>query len=139
MSFKIENVRLNSSFFSYKNTTTFWTCNPFLKENFLFYILSYQSDSLTSTKNALFNTNFPAPRKKWRKKTYVFISHFEIESYPFKAQHLISDFTPYFTPKIPHLRVHYINQHIPINQIVTKITQMQKTPFLRITAKNNPF
>ena len=68
-----------------------------------------------------------------------FISHFEIESYPFKAQHLISDFTPYFTPKIPHLRVHYINQHIPINQIVTKITQMQKTPFLRITAKNNPF
>ena len=62
-----------------------------------------------------------------------------MKSYPFKAQHLISDFTPYFTPKIPHLRVHYINQHITINQSITKIAKVPKYAFLQKTAQNSPF
>ena len=62
-----------------------------------------------------------------------------MKSYPFKAQHLISNFTPYFTPKIPHLRVHYINQHITINQSITKIAKVPKHAFLQKTAQNSPF
>ena len=56
----------------HKNTTTFWTCNPFHKYFFFFYILSYQSDSLRSTKNRLSDTNSFEDRPKWLKKTNVF-------------------------------------------------------------------
>ena len=41
---------------------------------FLFYILSYQSDSLTSTKNQLSNTNPPESPSKMTKKNVRFIS-----------------------------------------------------------------
>ena len=67
-----ENVRLDSSFFSYKNTTTFYTCNPFFQLFSLFYILSYQSDNLTSTKNRLSNTNPPESPSKMTKKNVRF-------------------------------------------------------------------
>ena len=63
-----ENVRFLSPFSLHKNTTTFWTCNPFFQLFFLFYILSYQSDSLTSTKNQLSNTNPPESPSKMTKK-----------------------------------------------------------------------
>ena len=67
-----ENVRFCSPFSLHKNTTTFWTCNPFHKYFFFFYILSYQSDSLRSTKNRLSDTNSFEDRPKWLKKTNVF-------------------------------------------------------------------
>lgn len=67
-----ENVRFCSPFSLHKNTTTFWTCNPFFQLFFLFYILSYQSDSLRSTKNRLSDTNSFEDRPKWLKKTNVF-------------------------------------------------------------------
>ena len=41
---------------------------------FLFYILSYQSDSLTSTKNQLSNTNPPESPSKMTKKNVRFLS-----------------------------------------------------------------
>ena len=59
-----ENVRLNSSFFSYKNTYTFLNLQFFPQRFFFFYILSYQLDSLTCTKNHLFITNHLNPPPK---------------------------------------------------------------------------
>ena len=41
---------------------------------FLFYILSYQSDSLISTKNQLSNTNPPESPSKMTKKNVRFLS-----------------------------------------------------------------
>ena len=71
-----ENVRLNSSFFSYKNRHSFLTANYFLQEFFHFYILSYQHDSEMRTKIALLITKHKERQKKWLKKTYVLARHF---------------------------------------------------------------
>ena len=71
-----ENVRLNSSYFRYKNRHSFLTSNYFLQEIFYFYVLSYQHDSITSTKIALLDTKYKGREKKWLKKTYVLARHY---------------------------------------------------------------
>jgi len=54
----------------------FLNLQSFLQSFFLFYILSYQSDSLTSTKNQLSNTNPPESPSKMTKKNVRFFSSF---------------------------------------------------------------
>ena len=67
-----KNVRFLSPFSLHKNTTTFWTCNPFFQLFSLFYILSYQSDSNLRTKKQPFNNELQKEAKKMTKKTIVF-------------------------------------------------------------------
>ena len=52
-----ENVRFFSPFFQLQKYIYFLNLQFFLQRFFFFYILSYQSDSLASTKNHFFITN----------------------------------------------------------------------------------
>ena len=54
----------------------FLNLQSFLQSFFLFYILSYQSDSLTSTKNQLSNTNPPESPSKMTNENVRFFSSF---------------------------------------------------------------
>ena len=63
-----ENVRFFSPFFQLQKYIYFLNLQFFLQRFFFFYILSYQSDSLTSTKNQLSNTNPPESPSKMTKK-----------------------------------------------------------------------
>ena len=69
-----ENVRFFSPFFQLQKYIYFLNLQFFLQRFFFFYILSYQSDSLTSTKNQLSNTNPPESPSKMTKKNVRFIS-----------------------------------------------------------------
>lgn len=63
-----KNDRFNLSFLQYKNTYTFLNSQLFSLKKSDLYILSYQSDSNSSTKNLLFDTNLKERQKKWLKK-----------------------------------------------------------------------
>ena len=59
-----ENVRFFSPFFQLQKYIYFLNLQFFLQRFFFFYILSYQLDSLTCTKNLLLLTNLlNAPKK----------------------------------------------------------------------------
>ena len=60
--------------FTEKKYNYFLNLQFFLQRFFFFYILSYQSDSLTSTKNQLSNTNPPESPSKMTKKNVRFLS-----------------------------------------------------------------
>lgn len=54
-----ENVRFFSPFFQLQKYIYFLNLQFFLQSFFLFYIVSYQLDSLSCTKNRLLATNLP--------------------------------------------------------------------------------
>ena len=79
------------------------------------------------------------PSPKMTKKNVRFHQSFFIPLISFYKSTFYIRFYTYFAPKKATLRVHYINQHITINQSITKIAKVPKYAFLQKTAQNSPF
>ena len=96
---------------------------------FFFYILSYQLDSLTCTKNHLFITNHlnPPPR---------FFSHFGRGAYLVDIKLIISQFLPIFILINIRTRVPFKIISTPNNQSITKLPNLQKRVFPQKDKKN---